>query len=77
MVDESGKSSLSVKLNLVTESHEEFMKAVKQAVSQLLEISGADAAQRATTVAAGIGAVLRAMVPIIDNFAGVNLSPNF
>ncbi|KZP23273.1 hypothetical protein FIBSPDRAFT_930604, partial [Athelia psychrophila] len=72
LVDESGKLCLTVKFDLVIESHVEFMKAVKKEVSQLGEVKGADAAQRATTVGAGIGTVLKAMVPVIDNFAGAH-----
>lgn len=77
MADESGKLLLAVKFNLVTESHAEFMQAVKEEASQLAEAKGADAAQTATTVGAKIGAVLEAMVPVIDNFAGVGLPPKF
>lgn len=36
------------------------MKAVKQEASQLEEVEGADAAQRATTAGAGIGTALKA-----------------
>ncbi|KZP15044.1 hypothetical protein FIBSPDRAFT_935419, partial [Athelia psychrophila] len=34
------------------------------------EVKGADAAQGATTAVTSIGAMLKAMVPVIDNFAG-------
>ncbi|KZP15040.1 hypothetical protein FIBSPDRAFT_935417 [Athelia psychrophila] len=69
LADKSGKVSLAVKFDLVVESTEDFLKALKEEVSQV-GVKGADAAQGATTAVTSIGAMLKAMVPVIDNFAG-------
>ncbi|KZP04767.1 hypothetical protein FIBSPDRAFT_940830, partial [Athelia psychrophila] len=56
LVDKSGKVRLVVRFKLVVESTEEFLKALKEEVSQMGEVKGADAAQGATTAVTSIGA---------------------
>lgn len=53
------------------------METVKEDVSKLGDLKGLDVAQTAATVGAQIGTVLKLMVPVMDNFAGVRLYPNF
>ncbi|KZP21429.1 hypothetical protein FIBSPDRAFT_891135 [Athelia psychrophila] len=49
LVDESRKLCLTVKFDLVLESHVEFMKAVKEDVSQLVEFKGTEHTTRLLT----------------------------
>ncbi|KAF7975224.1 hypothetical protein HWV62_10178 [Athelia sp. TMB] len=74
LVDKSGKPRIAVKLDLVVQSHSDFMKTVDEEVSQLTGMKGSDAIQIATTIGAKIGTALEAIVPVLDKFAGVGLS---
>lgn len=74
--DESGKSRLAVKFDLVKESHSELMKTVDVAISHLTQFKGSEAALMATTTGATLGTVLQAIVPVINQSAAVG-SSNF
>ncbi|KAF7966839.1 hypothetical protein HWV62_36913 [Athelia sp. TMB] len=69
LVDKSGKPRLAVKLNLVPQSHPDFIKSVQEDVSRLAEIKGADTIQAATSIGANIGTALQAIVPVINQFS--------
>ncbi|KZP15789.1 hypothetical protein FIBSPDRAFT_895465 [Athelia psychrophila] len=73
LVAKSGTSRLAVNFDLIAKSHADFMKAVDEEISQLAKFMGADAAQIATTIGSKMGAVLVAIVPVIDKFASVRL----
>ena len=73
MVGKAGKPCLAVRLNIIPQSHPDFMKGVQEDVSRLAEIKGADAAQTATSIGASIGTALQAIVPVINQFAAVGL----
>ncbi|KZP04727.1 hypothetical protein FIBSPDRAFT_940839, partial [Athelia psychrophila] len=72
LIDTSGTSRLAVKFDLITKSHADFMKVVDEEISQLEKFKGADAAQLATTIGSKMGAVLVAIVPVIDKFASAH-----
>ncbi|KZP28297.1 hypothetical protein FIBSPDRAFT_885868 [Athelia psychrophila] len=70
LVAKSGTSHLTIKADVIAKSHTDFMKAVKDEISQLTKVNGADAAQVAITIGSKMATVLVALVPVIDNFAG-------
>ncbi|KZP15794.1 hypothetical protein FIBSPDRAFT_74790 [Athelia psychrophila] len=72
LIDTDGTSRLAVKFDLIPKSHADFMKAVDEEISQLAKFKGADAAQLATTIGSKMGAVLVAIVPVIDKFASAH-----
>ncbi|KZP08791.1 hypothetical protein FIBSPDRAFT_1052205 [Athelia psychrophila] len=72
LVAKSGTSRLAVKFDLIAKSHADFMKAIDEEMSQLAKFKGADAAQIATTIGSKMGAVLVAIVPVIDKFASAH-----
>ena len=69
---------ISIKLDLLLESHADFMKTVDKDIMRLTKVKGAGVAQNATNLGSQLVAVLEKMVPVIDNFAGVcSLAPLF
>ncbi|KZP14608.1 hypothetical protein FIBSPDRAFT_935700, partial [Athelia psychrophila] len=72
LVAKSGTSRLVVKFGRVDGSHADFMQAVDKEMSELAQVKGADATQTATTIGANIVAVLEAIVPVLNKFAGAH-----
>lgn len=67
----SGKSQIAVTFQLVNEFQFEFMKAVDEELSALAKVKGPDAGLISTRIATA----LEAIMPILDQSAGV--SPSF